>query len=156
MGHVKAIFLSGLIWFVIGLASTFEGLYLIAQVVSGQKEACLLKALAPFAGDVVRGGVLAISLALGVGLLKGRFLLAKTVRKVVKHILNRPSPVHFWRLYLKRYLVLVAVMVGLGVVMWFAPIPFDVMGAINVIIGTALIQAALLYVKHAMMLKRSV
>jgi hypothetical protein len=88
-----------------------------------------------------------ITAALWVGFMKGRFVFAKTVQKSVDRILLLSNPVEISQIYTKKYYLLLGSMFFLGFLMKFTPM--DVRGAVDIIIGSALIQGAVLYFRQA-------
>lgn len=128
MKHRSWIAVSGFTWFLIGASLLFKGLELIAQAALPQKTATSL-----------------IALGLLVGFLKGRFVLSKTVRRVVTRIASLPAPIRFKDAYAPSYWILIAGMTSLGMLFRFLPIPIDIRGTIDVTIGSALINGAVLY-----------
>jgi hypothetical protein len=77
------------------------------------------------------------------GFVKGRFVFAKTVQRIVKRIQDLPLPIRISQVYPPIYLALIGVMVLLGAALRFAP--EQVRGVIDVAVGSALVQGAMLY-----------
>ena len=84
-------------------------------------------------------------LALLVGFAKGRFVFAKTVWRVVSRIQALSLPIRFSQVYTKSYWILIGAMMMLGLTFRFLPIPLDARGFVDVAIGSALINGAMLY-----------
>ncbi|HEY4255173.1 MAG TPA: hypothetical protein VGM34_02370, partial [Chlamydiales bacterium] len=93
-----------------------------------------------FASWLMGGGLL-------VGFIKGRFVLSKTVQRIVKHIASAPEPISFRNVYPKSYLLLLASMMCLGFVLRFVPIEWR--GFIDIAVGSALMNGAMLYFRAA-------
>lgn len=124
--------LSGFTWFFIGAFLLYKGLHLIAE--------------ATHQGDLSHQAAnVFIAVGLVVGFLKGRFVLVKTVRRVVSRITSLPLPIQFKDAYSPSYWILIASMMALGMIFRFLPISTEIRGAIDVAIGSALINGALLY-----------
>jgi hypothetical protein len=136
ISHRQAVVLSGVIWFAIGLMLLAKGLkfLVLGGQVPGKEQLVLF---------LIVG-------ALIVGFLKGRFVLAKTVKRVVGRIETKPNPFPFSGLYPVSYYLLILGMVLLGVSMRFLPIAVEIRGAIDVAIGSALMNGALAYFRTAM------
>lgn len=83
--------------------------------------------------------------ALVLGLCKGRFVLAKTVKRVSGRIAALPAPIRFGAVYTKSYWLLIGAMMGLGFLLRFAPLSYEARGCIDITIGSALILGAFLY-----------
>lgn len=120
MTHKKWIAISGFLWLFIGTFLLYKGLHLVPD-----------------------------SLYLGVGLvigfIKGRFVLAKTVSRVVSRIASLPLPIRFSDAYSRSYWILIGSMVVLGMSFKFLPISAELRGVIDVAVGFALMNGALLY-----------
>lgn len=136
MKHRGWIALSGFTWFFIGAFLLYKGLHLIT-------EATHPGGLSHQAANVF------IAVGLGIGFLKGRFVLVKTVRRVVSRILSLPLPIKFKDVYSLGYWILIGSMMALGMIFRFLPLSMEVKGAIDVAIGSALINGALLYFRAA-------
>ena len=90
-----------------------------------------------------------LALALAVGYMKGRWVLSRSVSRQIDRLQGLVTPPTLRHVYSKGYYFLMASMIGLGVCMRFLPIALDVRGAIDVAIGTALIQGARHYFRRA-------
>lgn len=127
---------SGFVWFFVGIFLLYKGLCLIVEATDllclSQKRANLL-----------------IALGLLVGFLKVHFVLAKTVRRVVLRIASLPLPIRFKEAYSPAYWALIGGMMALGMLFRYLPISLDFRGTIDVAIGSALINGAILYFRAA-------
>jgi len=124
------IYLSGALWFVIGLFLMYKGLFFISS-----------------ASGHVNNWI--IFFALMIGFLKGRFVLVKTVQKVVLRIRSLPSPIRFSQVYPKSYWILIGSMMMLGMALRYLPIPISVRGFVDLAIGSALMNGSMLYFRAA-------
>jgi hypothetical protein len=122
---------SGVSWFAMGAYLLMKGLKLLK--ISELESPAL---------------ILWICVSLLAGFIKGRTVLAKSVKRVVAHLSNQKSPIHFFQAYDKKYYFILATMMGLGMLMRFLPIPVVVKGIIDVTIGSALINGAMLYFRE--------
>lgn len=149
LSHRNLILFSGLIWFVIGCSLLTLGLKLISQAITTNTEANrpLLNGLGPYLGGVSEAAALIIIIALGIGYLKATRIFSKTVNSSVARIRTLPNPAPFSRLYTKKYYILLGTMILLGMLVRF--LPNDTRGAIDVVIGSALINGAVLYFRAA-------
>ena len=125
--------LSGLVWLAIGVFLLRKGLSLITA--------------AQMEGD--QAAIILITAGLLIGFVKGRFVLSKTVKRVVARILSLPEPIRFSQVYSASYYVLIGGMILLGISMRWIPIPQEVRGTIDVAIGAALMNGAVLYFRAA-------
>lgn len=124
MTHRTWIAISGFLWFFIGTFLLYKGLHLVVDSAS-------------------------LGIGLVIGFIKGRFVLAKTVRRVVGRIAALPLPIRLKDAYSKSYWILIGSMVVLGMSFRFLPISVGARGIIDVAIGSALINGALLYFRAA-------
>lgn len=138
-----AIVFSGLVWFAIGLMLLYKGLHFIADGMDGAS----IFSGAFFSKE--QGASLLIGGGLLLGFIKGRFVLSKTVRKVVLRIVSLPSPIKLRDIYGPAYYFLILGMFGLGMLLRLAPISIDLRGTIDVAIGSALINGAIFYFRAA-------
>lgn len=145
LSYRTSILFSGCLWLVVGVFLLSKGL---GFVILAEKEG-ILKSLSLFIGSQEKAALFVISSALLVGFIKGRFILSKTVKRIVTRIYGLPSPVVLKDLYPKSYYLLLGAMVLLGFVMRWLPIGAGVRGFIDIAIGSALINGAILYFKAA-------
>jgi hypothetical protein len=137
---------SGLVWFVMGTFLLVFGVKLIVYASLEQgKEAFLLGKLLHVMKSKERAALLLLVSALLLGFMKGRLVLSKTVARVVKRIATLPEPIKASQVYPVGYIALIGCMVLLGVSMKWLHVPFDVRGGIDVAVGTALMNGAMLY-----------
>lgn len=134
MKHRGWIALSGVTWFVIGTFLLYKGLRLINEAI--HQDDLSHRAANAFIG-----------IGLLVGFFKGRFVLVKTVRRVVSRITSLPLPIQFKDAYSPSYWILIASMMALGMIFRFLPIATEIRGTIDIAIGSALINGALLYLR---------
>lgn len=130
MSHKAWILFSGALWTVVGSLLLYKGLVLLAESVDE--------------GSSDRVSWL-IATALFVGFLKGRFVLQKTVQRISLRIVSLPSPVSFVDAYPRSYWLLLASMMALGFLLRL--VPLEVRGFIDVAVGSALLNGAILYVR---------
>ncbi len=125
MKKKTAIFLSGAVWAVVGVWLLYKGLRLLSLSVDREAGSWWMA-----------GGLL-------VGFIKGRFVLAKTVKRIAGRIDSLSEPIQLKTLYPKSYWLLLGSMSLLGFVLQFFPI--DWRAFIDVAVGSALINGAMLY-----------
>lgn len=138
---------SGFVWFVIGAFLLYKGLHLIAE--GAFQPHSLSHRMKDLVGSPQKGATILIAIGLFGGFFKGRFVLVKTVRRVVARIASLPLPIRLKDAYSLSYWILIGSMVALGVSFRFLPIPIDLRGMIDVAIGSALINGAMLYFRAA-------
>ena len=156
MTHKQAIVFSGLIWMVIGAFLLYRGLYyMIDGIHTHVGYFSAAKGLKPVIGSYGGAVLLLLGVAVFLGHLKGRYVLKKTVQRVVYKILMKPSPLKIYKLYGVRYYVVIAVMMCIGIGLRLSPIALDTRGFIDVIIGTALVSGAVMYFKAVALLNHS-
>ncbi len=148
--HPLLIAISGLIWLGIGIMLLSMGTnFLIASALDANQTLYhpFLQFLAKFTGSLEQSMMVILALGLGVGLLKGRLIFSKTVNRSVKRILSLPNPTSILNIYEKKYYFLLLGMVLLGFLARLTP--QDIRGFIDVAVGAALIQGAILYFRQA-------
>ena len=125
----------------------YKGLKLIAEAVFRTDSICYH--LSQIFGSSEQAATAMITFSLLMGLIKGRFVLSKTVRRVVVRIASLEPPIRFKDAYAPWYWAVIAFMIALGMSLKYLPIPIDIRGVIDVAVGSALINGAFLYFKAA-------
>ena len=147
MKHRGWIAFSGLIWLAAGISLMHKGLKFVADA-SYLPDAFCVRFQERF-GSIQAAGTALVAVALLLGFLKGRFVLVKTVRRVSFRIQSLPLPIKITSLYTPSYLILLGSMMALGFLVRFISMPMDIRGFIDVAIGSALINGAMLYFQAA-------
>ncbi len=158
LSRVTWIAISGVIWFIVGVGLLTLGLNFIvykAQI-DFQETTSLIAKIAPLAGGREQAALTLIVIGLVIGFIKGRFVLAKTVRRVVERILKLDPPIKFSQVYSKRYLLLIVGMILLGLSMKWLGLPMEIRGMIDVAIGSALMNGAVAYFRTAFAVQRRI
>ncbi len=151
VSHTTLIVVSGLIWLAIGCFLLSLGLNFVVESILKDNlisvHRPILDRLAPYAGGLESAALFLIVFGLFLGYLKGRYIFSKTVQKGVERILHLPNPTSLSKIYTQKYYLLLGLMIGLGIlVRWMA---LDVRGGVDIIIGSALINGAMLYFRRA-------
>ncbi|MBY0529473.1 MAG: hypothetical protein K2P51_04705 [Rhabdochlamydiaceae bacterium] len=148
--HIPLIVLSGLLWFGIGIFLMTLGLNFIVEAAANKETpSFLIRTFTKLAGNQEQSALFLIVIGLALGFIKGRVVLAKSAARVVKRILSLPNPVPLSQAYGKGYLMLIAGMVMLGMSLKWLQLPLDFRGLIDVAIGSALMNGAIAYIRHA-------
>lgn len=153
--HPTLIFISGLVWLVIGCILMPVGLNFIVESILKENSSAshpVLNFLGSIIGGLEPAALILIACSLAVGFFKGRFVFAKSVKRSVNRILSLPNPSSIFKMYSSAYLILLAVMILLGVLVKF--LPMDIRGAIDVIVGSALINGATLFFRQSWKIKQ--
>ena len=151
MSVKKWIVVSGMTWLVIGSYLMVKGLKWITLSMTLAETPRMMGWFSGIAGSLQQGALLLICLALLIGFIKGRTVLAKSVNRVVARLQAEKAPIRFSNAYDRKYFIIIGSMMGLGMVLRFLPIPFDIRGAVDVTVGSALINGAMLYFRAAVM-----
>lgn len=138
---------SGILWLLIGSFLLQKGLHWIS--VSLLQPDSLLTRWQGVFGTREQAGTALIGFSLLIGFCKGRFVLSKTVRRVVARLASLKAPIRFREAYAPSYWILIGSMIALGMLFRFLPLPSEIRGAIDIAIGSALIQGAILYFRAA-------
>lgn len=147
MTHRTWVAASGFLWFFVGTFLLYKGLRLLTEAAFQADSLCAR--LQGIFGTAQQAATVFIALGLVIGFFKGRFVLGKTVRRVVARIAALPLPIRFRDAYSRSYWILISSMVALGLSFRFFPIAIDIRGTIDVAIGSALINGAMLYFRAA-------
>jgi hypothetical protein len=141
--------ISGIKWLGIGVMLLTKGLRLITSAAEQiSVEAPLIKAFQSFAGSRHQSALLIICLGLFIGFIKGRTVLSKTVGRIADRINLHPGSLSLKEAYDQKYWIVIGLMMGLGMMFKFLPISIDIRGGIDVAIGSALINGAMLYFRR--------
>ncbi len=153
MNHRAWIVISGFIWFFMGAFLLYKGLLLITQAAFQVGSLCYQ--LQGIFKTPQQAATIFMAIGLLLGFLKGRFVLAKTVKRVVNRITSLPLPIRLKDAYSPAYWILIGSMMLLGMTFRFLPIPVDLRGVIDIAIGSALINGAMLYFRMAKSIPRA-
>lgn len=148
--------ISGIIWFIIGIGLLTLGLNFIIYKAQAElhETTSLIAKTAPLAGGRENAALTLIVVGLIIGFIKGRFVLVKTVRRIVERILKLEPPIKISQVYSKGYLALIGMMILLGLSMKWLGLPLDVRGMIDVAIGSALMNGGVAYFRIAFKVHR--
>lgn len=155
--HATLIAFSGLIWFAIGCLLLSLGLNFIVATLLRENYSMfhpLLDFMGSYAGGADQAALVLIVMALLVGFLKGRTVLSKSVQRNVNRIKTLPNPVNVMKIYPLSGYLLIGSMILIGMLVRL--VPLDIRGAIDVAIGSALINGAMLYFRQAFYLRAKV
>lgn len=148
--HSGLIVIAGIVWLAVGVFLLNMGLRLIAtSALEISQEFPLLNWFATLFGGIQQAAIAIIGVSLLVGYFKGRFVLFKTVRRMVNRIRTFKEPVSFHLIYSLKFYILIALMIGLGATIRMLGTPNDVRGMVDVIIGSALINGSIHYFRMA-------
>ncbi len=145
----KWIVISGLSWLVMGSYLMVKGLNWIILAMAQPEAPYLIGWLSSLAGSLQQGSLVLICVSLLMGFIKGRMILSRTVGRVTAHFRSLQVPIRFSNAYDRKYYIILGSMMGLGLLFRFLPIAYDIRGGIDVVIGSALINGAMLYFREA-------
>lgn len=151
------IVISGVVWFIVGTALLTLGLNFIvckAQIDIDETTSLIAK-IAPFVQGREQAALALVIVGLTIGFIKGRYVLVKTVKRVVERIVNLPSPIKISQVYGKGYLLLIVGMILLGLSMKWLGLPIEIRGMIDVAIGSALMNGAVAYFRIAFSMQKT-
>jgi len=150
VSHTTLIFLSGLVWLIVGSVLLPLGLNFIVSALlieNAHLSHPVLDILAPYAGGLESAALIWITICLMLGFLKGRRIFSKSVTRSVNYISTLPNPAPLSKIYTPAYYLLLGSMILLGFIVRY--FPQDVRGGVDVVVGCALINGAVLYFKQA-------
>lgn len=148
MSHTALIYISGLIWLIIGFFLLQLGLKLLMGTLLPERMGegfPLMEALAPYIGGIEQAAMMLIAIALFIGYAKGKYVLGKSAKRGVERILSFPNPTHLSNIYSAKYYILLGAMIGLGMSIKYLGLNHDIRGFIDVAIGAALMNGAMIY-----------
>lgn len=153
LSHTTLVYISGIVWLVVGLMLLRLGLTLLVGTATDPSGYFPLAAF--MSGYVGLNGalMLLVGLAFLIGYLKGRFVLGKSAQKGVERIKSFPNPTSLGNIYSLKYYLLLGGMVALGISIKYLGIPNDIRGVVDVAIGIALLTGASIYIRHGIILK---
>lgn len=96
-----------------------------------------------------------VFLAAVVGTLKNIFVLKKTIKRVIARITSLTIPIAAYKVYDKRFYILVGLMIMISFFMDILRVPCTVRGFVDFAIGFALLQGSLRYFKFSLALKKA-
>lgn len=144
--HKTLIFLSGGMWLLIGLFLMILGIRFLMTTLHNPSDSFSLIALTSrLTSGQEQGASLVIAGALFLGFIKGRTVLKKAAQRQISRILQLAQPAPLKKIYTPAYYLLICGMIALGISLRFLPTSLDVRGAIDLAIGSALINGALHY-----------
>ncbi len=148
---------SGMTWLVIGFFLMSKGLgYLVMSAqIPVSNVFSLVTGLTPVFGSRDMAAISLIVISMMIGWIKGRVVLAKTARKVMARVRLLKEPIKLTEVYNLRYLILIGSMIALGISLKLLHVPTDVLGCVDVAVGTALVQGSVVYFRGAAERKRA-
>lgn len=157
VSHATMVALSGLVWLLVGCFLLPLGLNFVVEALLKENAAAphpILNFLAPYAGGLEPAALCWIAFCLFIGFLKGRTVFAKSVQRSVNRIKQLPNPASIAKMYTPAYYILLGSMVLLGVLVRFTT--QDIRGGVDIAIGAALINGAVLYFRQAWAMRAAV
>ncbi len=149
LSHAMLALLSGLVWIAVGCFLLPLGLRLLLGETGEETSLPLINSLSPYLGGKEQTALLLIALGMLVGYMKGRHVLGKSATKGIQRIQTLPNPSSIAKIYSPGYYLLLGGMVALGMSIKFFGVPNDIRGLVDVAIGAALIQGAIVYLRFA-------
>jgi hypothetical protein len=155
--HSTLVFLSGFVWLAVGCFLLSLGLNFIVESILIENLTTIrhpiLDFLSSYAGGMDQAALVWIVFALCVGFLKGRYVFAKSVQRSVNRIQTLPNPASLSKIYTLQYYLLLGSMFFLGFLVRFTTL--DIRGGVDVIIGFALINGAVLYFRQSWAIRQA-
>lgn len=153
LSHQVLVIISGLIWFAIGFYLLQLGLGLLLATLQTNGHYPLISVLKNYFGGPEGSILLIVSVSLAIGYFKGRHVLGKSAHRGVQRILTFPNPTSIGNIYSPKYYILLGCMVALGMSVKYFGFSHDIRGFVDVTIGAALINGAVIYFRLAQALK---
>lgn len=150
--HRSLILISGGVWLAVGAWLMPLGLNFLGKAATDLSVSPLLSLLTPYLGGADNATIVLLTLALFIGYFKGRNVLGKSAEKGSSRILTLANPAPLSQIYKPSYYVLLGSMIALGLSMKWFGFPLDIRGFVDVAIGSALINGAMIYFKRAFLI----
>jgi hypothetical protein len=148
LSHKRLIWIGGIAWLAVGIFLLTVGVKRLQHTVRDLQ--CGLTDGHPLGnwlqgqvGSPGNAAVVMLAVALGLGLVKGRFALAKAMRRLLCKIDGLPDPAPVSQVYGAGYLALVVGMIALGALLRVIGVAEEVRGIILTAVGFALARASL-------------
>jgi len=154
ISHVTAIAISGISWFLMGFFLLSKGLNLFVHACYAKDTGGLISHIAAIAGGREQAALFLMMVGLGIGYLKGKVVLVKTVKRVAERVISLPNPLKITQMYAKSYYILLLSMMAIAALLRFSSISNDIRGIIDVAIGAALVKGSLLYLRFALAVRK--
>ncbi|NGX38201.1 MAG: hypothetical protein K1000chlam2_01373 [Chlamydiae bacterium] len=148
--------LAGFIWFSVGLMLLIKGLKLVilAAYFSEEKTGPILNFLMyATTGAILPSVLIIILLGLILGFVKGKWVLGKAAKRTVTRLYPLRGSIRLTKLYRLRDYLLIVGMIGLGRIISWVNLPGDIHAFIDITIGSALINGAMIYFRYAIKFK---
>lgn len=159
LSHKKLIVLSGLVWLAIGIYLLQMGLgFLVGGLqasATGEGHLPMVKFLSQYVGGMEIAVLIVVMAALYIGYFKGRYVLGKSAKRGVERIQSFENPAPIKNIYSAKYYIIIGSMVALGISIKYMGLSNDVRGMVDVIIGSALVNGAMIYFRMAQLSKAS-
>lgn len=155
LSHSTMIFISGAIWLSIGIFLLQLGLNLLFLQVFDIKSTTPLINLFKGIFSHQEAAILIATVALYIGFLKGKHVLTKAANRTIERTLTLPDPAPFHQIYNRKYYLLIGAMVLLGISIKYLGLPNDIRGAIDIAIGSALINGSIHYFRVGFKLRKT-
>lgn len=157
--HSTMAFISGVIWLGVGLFLMPLGVVLLLSTLhidhTTDQRFPLIQALIPYAGGIQETVLILLCVGLLIGFFKGKFVLGKSAKRGLERIQEFSNPAPLSKLYSLKYFILILGMMGLGMGIRWAGVSNDIRGLIDVAIGAALINGALIYFRSGYQIHRN-
>lgn len=143
------IYLSGAIWLLVGLNLFPLGIRFLMEAGAQPQEYLLTNFLFNLGMKGESSSLMLLIMGLAIGYMKSRKIFSKTVQSTVQRIQAGEEKQSLSALLTPKYLILIAVMMLLGMSMNWLKVPADFRGLIDVAVGSALINGAVMYFQSA-------
>lgn len=155
LSHSTMTFISGAIWMGIGIFLLQLGLNLLFVQLFDIKSTTPLLNLFKGIFSHQEAAILIAAIALYIGFLKGKHVLTKAANRGIERTLSLPNPAPIHQIYSRKYYLLIGIMVLLGISLKYSGIPNDIRGAIDIAIGSALINGSIHYFRVGFKLRNT-
>lgn len=150
VSHRTLYAISGAIWLAIGMMLLNLGLGFLMhgfhdKIFVEDGYSPLFTGIASLTGGFDNAAIVLVVFALIIGFLKGRLVLQKAALKTQNRISKLSNPTLLTNIYTPANFIIIGCMMGLGMLMKYLALPFDIRGMIDTAVGCALMQGAVTY-----------
>lgn len=134
----------GWIWLFAGVMLLRKGVYFASELAASHEPVVAsswFASLSEFLGSSQRAAMLLLLIAVGIGFMKARTVLAKASKRNIDRLVSMKE-VPFYAIFDLKMFVLIGLMMGLGMVMSRLPIAFEWRVLVDVAVGSALVVGA--------------
>ena len=143
----KILYISAAMWACVGIMLLNKGLRLTIGSTQEVHTPLLSWIQSVFERPAEQSALFIVCLGIFFGFLKGRFALRRSINRIIDNV-KIAQKVSFKIVYPPKFLFLMAAMMGLAMTLKALAVPKDIMGLIDIAVGSALINSSIIYLRN--------